>query len=215
MLVRPKINKMIQTKKMRNYIFLLIALATCLQLASALPFYYNVSLYYHSGDLEIKGIDVTRSDYNLLRNSGDYSIKIVDKNNEVMSKNLFQIPLVEIREDYSMNSSQNKSLVETKNIDNVFFNIYVPYRDGERIIISSNINNKELKTVKISDFLDLGKNLPDNKKDTNILGSSDNNLAKNGSLLNNITFKIIVILVLIVLILGIVYLIWKKSSKKK
>ena len=210
---------MIKNKKIRNCIFLGVVLVICLQIVSALPFYYNVSLHYNSGDLEVKSINVIKSDYNLLRSSGDYLVKVVDKNNEIMSKNLFQIPLIEIKEDYSRinsnNFSDNKSLGEVRNLNDVYFEVFVPYRDGEMLIISDNLHNKELKLVKISDFLNIEKK-QDNKKDINIINDPlNNNLVNNSSTYNNVTFKIIVILVLIVLILIIIYLIWKKFLKMK
>jgi hypothetical protein len=198
--------------KIKYFIISVFLLLFCLQVVSALPYYYNVSLYYNSGNLEINNINIIHSDLEISSNSGDYLVKILDNENNLLSENHFQVPLVEIYEVIDNDTGELTSQVN--NLDEAFFNIYVHYNYGEEMIILDRDNN-QLEDIKINNFLntepalynqDTGNNL-----ETGLNGSSSSDTKPNLDNQNNLLLVTVLVFILIVIIL-IFYLIKKKSK---
>lgn len=176
----------------------------CLQLASALPYYYNISMHYKSGNLEVKEINIAHSERELSKNTGDYLIKVLDKNNKILSENHFQIPLVEIYDNLDNDTGNLTS--EVKNLDEAFFNIFIHYNYGEKMIIYDYDNN-EIKNFMIDDFLNTTNNKNNNNEVNNI--DINNNNAKR----SNLILYIIIILSLVIVFVLIFFLIKKYRLK--
>lgn len=185
--------------KNKKYIMMIITIMFCINLVSALPFYYKVSMHYNSGELEVKNINIIRSEIDRNEISGDYSIEVIDNAGKTLSKNLFQIQNYEVTDDFEKGTSELKVLNESD------FEIFVPYREGSNIVISDDINNKELENVDINKFLfkkasDIGVDAEKEISNTEVKADGGNNLA----------FWVGLFIVLITIIFVIIYAIRKK-----
>jgi hypothetical protein len=154
MLENKKGDKM-KINKIKYCVIILAVLLICLQSVNALS-YYNVSLDYKDGNFEIKNIGIISSEFDLNEKYGDYMIFVSDKDNTIVSNNLFQPPLYEIKEDYStLNASleTDETVSEMNVLNETLFNVLIPYKEGKRITLYNKINNLELKSANIEDFL--------------------------------------------------------------
>lgn len=137
-------------KRIVNLIAFMLVLSVFTGLISAAS-YYNVSLHYKSGNIEILDANVISSDFNLNEKYGEYSVVVMSKG-EVVSSNKFQPILTEIVDDFEDSGSS----INEKN--DVVFSVFVPYKEGDKIVVygANGVNGKELAKDDVNNFLKTG-----------------------------------------------------------
>jgi hypothetical protein len=145
-------------KKRMIFIFLNVLFSFSFVFAS--HFYYNVSLTYDDGALDINSVDVvylTRDEENLF---GEYSLEFRGLNDRVIEEARFDIPNFYIYDDFESGAG-------IEYLDFVSFSVFVPYSEDVVGIFlyngSREIEKRDVYEYAEKDVFDLVKN--DNKSD--------------------------------------------------
>ena len=143
-------------KKIRKELLLLVMCIFLINLVSA-NIYYNIELEYESEVVEIKKMDIEFSQYELGNYvSEDFEVYSAEIKNseEVLEKTEFLIPNLEINE--SWDDAGNYISGEIVELDNVMFNIYIPFNENADSIVIYNENKEEITRKDISEYSKVG-----------------------------------------------------------
>ncbi len=129
--------------------FSLVLIMIELASASYSPVYYRLNMNYENNKLDIKSINIEISQDNL-NNVGDNLLEIVDFNGNLIENNNFFIPK-KIAYDYGDKDGKisNGKIVE---LENVSFELYVPYHENAREIRFYDENKTSIGRVDVSMF---------------------------------------------------------------
>jgi len=195
-----------------------LGILVCLQIVSALPFYYDVSLDYKSGKLTINEINLISSERIIYPGQGDYFVKVFDRDNNIIYTDSFQIPLTQVSD--TINETSGELISEQKTFNEASFNILVPYNEGYLLIISDK-NDNQLASVRINDILKMRVN--NEFKDT--LNNDNSNADSNSNLIaqdlpkdtgsdnlgsNNLIFFWVFLFLVLIIVVFIIYFIRRK-----
>lgn len=163
--------KTIKNKMLFIGILLLISILA-VNIVSASPFYYKISMDYDKGEVSIKDISVIYSQDDLRDNYGDYKADIIDINKNKIDSQNFVVPNIRFYDN-----GENGTITSGGSIvlDKVSFEIYAPYYADAKEIIISNVS-KELTRTDVSMFSKIGELSLDNKEEN--IDSSKNSLEK-------------------------------------
>lgn len=184
-----------------------------MQIVSALAepkIYYKFDLEYKSGNISIKSFNIEFYNEEMSNNFGLYSAVLFDSNKNVTKVINFQVP--------------NKGLVDSSNNDHngftsggevllneVSFELYVPYSENVNEIIILNPDMKELAKKDVSMYsknpaVNIVNNSEGDKEGLNSNNSQKTDLSKN-------YWWIALVIVLIIILTAIYYWNWRKNKK--
>lgn len=175
-----------------------------ISLTSAHPFYYEVSLNYNEGVIEITDVRVIFSDDKIETSMiGSSFIEVLDNDGKSLSKNYFEIPNTIFIEGVN----EDTGLIESGEIielSDVSFEIYLPYQEkGDEIILYDNSN--EVGKIDLDDF----SKIEIEKSSVNKEEKQEDQKTK-----SNLWILIAILIFILVLIL-IIYLIKTKPLKTR
>ncbi|VVB78242.1 Uncharacterised protein [uncultured archaeon] len=140
---------------MKKRILLIAGLAFILMLLaniSATPFYYQVSMDYDKGNVNIKSVDIKFSNDEIKNILNPHYFKTykaeVSDGNSVLKEIEFSLTNRIIYDTANSSGQINGSYIEDR--DNLSFEIFVPYYQNARDIIIYDENNNELAKADVS-----------------------------------------------------------------
>ncbi|MFH1358960.1 MAG: hypothetical protein ABIH37_03675 [archaeon] len=201
-------------------IFIVFILNTVLAIDNN-PYYYNFNLNYNNGNLEISSIKIEFYEGVILNlhNSGfnSYYLKIMNKQGNVLEKLNFSVPNF-VLYDYG-DENGNYTGSEIVELENVSFNVYVPYYENAYQVVVYDRNEVEIEKDLLSQFSKTGFDIKDFKEITDEGVSEDKKevISENKGIsdkFNKSDSKYIIISLIILLIalivVGIVSIVKKK-----
>lgn len=208
-------------ENIKNKILFLIVLLLTISMISASPFYYKINLDYNKGDINIKEINVIYSQEDLKDNFGDYNLDVFDLNNKKIDSQNFIVPNIRMYD----NGDENGNIIGGGIVvlNNVSFEVYVPYYSNAKEIIIYNNEGKELAKTDVSIYSKVeGNKLIEDNKNQNIDSSektqkkdteTDKTSSSNVSILEKIgNYWWVLLIILVVLV---VVLFYPRKRKKK
>ncbi len=200
-------NNYMENKKIIFFSLAVLSLILLVEITSAIPIYYNVSLNYNKGKIEIKNVDVIFSQGDIETNSGEYIWEILDENKAVQTGN-FYIPNI-VFYDY-INESGEIYGGGSEVLDEIDFEIFIPYNEyGKRIFIYSSSRN-ELGRKDISIF---AKDKTESKINSYENEQDKQDIEENTETENkNSLYLIAGVVVLVLIIIGVLTWILKKDK---
>ncbi len=205
--------------KIKNKILFMGILLLTINIISASPFYYKVSMDYNKGNINIQEINVIYSQEDLNDNFGDYNADVFDLNNEKIDSQKFVVPNIRMYDnaDESGNIIGGGMVV----LENVSFKIYVPYYANAKEIIVYDSESKELAKTDVSMYSKVeSSGLVDYSGDENIDSlektqeTKESEIEKSSDILDNIiSYWWVLLIILVVLVIVLFYP--RKKKKKK
>ena len=145
----------IKNKKRKFGIFLLILISIfSINLISA-NLYYDVNLNYNKGDIKINSVNIEFSNYELGESANErfflvYSSKISDKD-KVLDETFFNIPNKQYSDNYD-NKTDRIVSGGVEELEEVDFNINLPYYENAKEIVIYNEKNEEIARKSLIEF---------------------------------------------------------------
>lgn len=194
--------------KNKTIIGSLIMLFISINLVSA-GFYYNVSIKYDDGKINIKNVDVIFSQKDLSSLQGDYYLELRQDQDNLESYK-FKVPKTIVYDNADESGKINGGGVITLNESD--FEVFIPYTESADAIVITDSNKVELAKKDISY---LSKNIVNNQ----VTKQFEANPVKPEKILSEksttASYLIIGIIILIILaVLTIIVLISKKQPSK-
>ncbi len=187
------------------------------QSISASNFYYDVSVYSENNLINIQSVKIIFSqakiDNFFNENFNKKTIKI-KSNEKILEESYFSVPNKEI---FDIKDLETGDFIEgeVNELENVSFNLFVPYyEDGKEIVIYDE-NEQEVVRKDISEYLKLDKDIEGEIGKGIEAGEGDLVKRKVDSIKKISVFEWILFIVLVLLVLYLVYYIMGDKNLKK
>ena len=193
---------------------------------SSVPYYYNIELDYNNkmdNKLSIKSVNLKfyyEDPLNFNSKNSNY-LEIIDNKDNILYKENFSIPNIVI---YDIGENANFTESKIIELENVSFNVYLPYYENAyQLIIYDNIEKKVLDRIFLSQFSKAGFNR-ENFKDISSKnkevgdkteGIEDREKKELKLLGKELDYKNYIITLLIILIILIIILIYSLKKKER
>jgi len=139
---------------MKNIKIISLVIGICLINLVNAGLYYNVELGYDRGMIEVRGVNVEFSNYELEEVVDEdvltYSLKVVGDGDEVLDESFFNIHTKQL---YDIGDNEtgivDGGVIE---LEEVSFEVYVPYYEDGKEIVVYNDNTEELVRRSVGEF---------------------------------------------------------------
>ena len=185
----------------------LVMLIVGINLVSA-GFYYNVSIKYDNGKMNIQDVNVIFSQIDRSSSNGDYYLDLI-QNKDSLNQYAFKVPNTIMYDNEDESGKINGGGVITLN--QTEFEIYIPYLESADEIVIADANKIELAKKDVSY---LSKNVVSKQVTNEFQNSNSNNKSEKTSSANSSNMGYWIIAILIILILIVFFIIWSRSKKK-
>lgn len=225
----PNLQRKIEEKRKTRFSYLLIILIFLIlvniislmslisaETYSATPYSYNIELYYDKGKIEIKSVNIEFSQAKVSNPQSENHLEIIDNKNNILERVYFIVPnfaLIDI-------ANESGDFVEGRSefLENISFNVFVPYyENGYQIIVYDN-KIRELDREFISQFSKTGFNKEDFRgvdkdkvSEKEIAKSEKDEDITARETANYKNYILILLIVLLVLIIFLIYLLTRKK----
>jgi len=197
---------------------LVILMVMCVGLVSAGNLYYNVEVYYEDEGMEIRGVGIetyTWKMYNFHKAErlGTNLLRVVSSGNEVLDEEEFSVPTIVAIDEFDEDDlfATGGEIIE---VDNVSFNVYVPYYSEGRELVVYGIDGGEVARKDVGEFSKVGV-VGDDEVDKLNSEADERIDTRDEGVVEGLKSYWYLIVILVVLILVLVWVLGGKGKKRK
>lgn len=167
--------------------------------------YYSLNLEHNRTNILLKSIEIEFFNEEI-KNSGNYSVILIDRNNKEIKKLFFDVPNLILYDRVNENGNIiDGGLLE---LNQTGFKLYVPYYENAQEIVIYDKEGKELEKIDVSIYAKDKEKILDEKKNPIIPDFKEDEEKK-----NKIIYVIITSILILIGLLLIIYYLKKVAIK--
>jgi len=196
----------------KKYVLLMLSLFLLSFVNAGL--YYDVALNYDNGEIEVVGVDVIyskfeKSNFYSENSSEKYVVSLLNDVKKIIYFEEASIPNIQIV-DYLDRDSGEIGEGEVVVLENVSFNLYLPYYENINLIVVESVDNEVIEEVDVRTYATVQGDL---ESDDVKAGMGDGVLDEKKE--NNLVYLILGIIIVLVISFGVAFFLGKKDDKTK